>query len=50
MLNEVKPVHNVTHTLVLEIGCYTGYSALAWASALQKVEDAEVNLSILLDD
>ena len=28
--------------LVLEIGCYSGYSALAWAEALKNVEGAEV--------
>jgi hypothetical protein len=29
-------------TVVLEIGCYSGYSALAWAEALKNVEGAEV--------
>jgi len=28
--------------LVLEIGCYSGYSALAWAEALKNTEGAEV--------
>lgn len=28
--------------VVLEIGCYSGYSALAWAEALKNVPEAEV--------
>jgi len=33
---------------VLEIGCYSGYSALAWAEALKDVEGAEVPLSLFM--
>ena len=29
--------------VVLEIGCYSGYSALAWAEALKNVPEAEVS-------
>ena len=29
--------------VVLEIGCYSGYSALAWAEALKDVQGAEVD-------
>lgn len=32
--------------LVLEIGCFTGYSALAFAQALQDVPGAEVEYTI----
>lgn len=32
--------------IVLEIGTFTGYSALAWAEALKGVEGAEVCLHL----
>lgn len=35
--------------IVLEIGCYSGYSALAWAEALKNVEGAEVKKNPLFE-
>jgi protein-L-isoaspartate O-methyltransferase len=32
--------------VVLEIGCYSGYSALAWAEALKDVPQAEVTTTL----